>query len=71
MTEIPPTFYGPIVWGCRIHRLYLCRGKNSPNKCPRYDTKQSDGELSVMLEFKECGIHPLCHPYQVHYGLEW
>ena len=23
---------------------------NSPNKCPRYDTKQSDGEASVDLE---------------------
>ena len=23
---------------------------DSPNKCPGYDTKQSDGETSVMLE---------------------
>ena len=22
----------------------------TPNKCPRYDTKQSDGEVPVMLE---------------------
>ena len=33
-------------WGCRIHRLHLCREVKSPlNKCPGYDTKQSDGAL--------------------------
>ena len=21
-------------WGCRIHRLLLCRGVRPPNKCP-------------------------------------
>ena len=37
--------------GCRIHRLLLYRGvRPSPNECPRYDTKQSDGEVLVMLE---------------------
>ena len=25
-------------------------GFDSPNECPRYDTKQSDGEIPVMLE---------------------
>ena len=31
----------------------LQRGKNPslPNECPTYDTKQSDGEVPVMLEF--------------------
>ena len=28
----------------------LQRGKTHPNECPVYDTKQSDGEASVMLE---------------------
>ena len=38
-------------WGCRIHQLLLCRGvRPPPNKCPEYDTKQSDGEVQVMLE---------------------
>ena len=40
-------------WGCKIHRLHLCRGVNpspTPNKYPGYDTKQFDGEVSVMLE---------------------
>ncbi len=29
----------------------LQRGKTLPNECPGYDTKQSDGEVTVMLEF--------------------
>ena len=38
-------------WGCRIHWLHLCRGViPPPNECPRYNTKQSDGEVPVMLE---------------------
>ena len=36
--------YCPVGWGCRIHRLLLC------NVCPEYDTKQSDGEVPVLLE---------------------
>ena len=27
-------------------------GKDSPNECSRYDTKQSDGEAPVMLELR-------------------
>ena len=35
----------PVDWGCRIHRLLLCRGvRPPPNECLGYDTKQSDGE---------------------------
>ena len=37
-------------WGCRIHRLLLCRGVRHPDECPWYDTKQSDDEVSVMEE---------------------
>ena len=33
-------------WGCRIHRLHLCRGV----KLPAYNTKLSDDKASVMLE---------------------
>ena len=41
----------PVGWGCRIHQLHLCRGVTPlPNDCPEYDTKQSDGEVLVMLE---------------------
>ena len=36
----------PVCWGCRIHWLQLCRGVS---ECIGYDTKQSDGEVPVML----------------------
>ena len=38
----------PVGWGCRIHWLLLCRGVRLPH--PRYDIKQSDGEVPVMLK---------------------
>ena len=38
--------------------------KDSPNKCPEYDTKQSDGKALVMLE-----LH--CYFSQDHSGQEW
>ena len=41
----------PVSWGCRIHWLLLCRGvRPLSNKFPGYGTKQSDGEVPVMLE---------------------
>ena len=44
-------FWCPVGWGCRIHRLLLCRVvRPPPNECPGYDTKQSDGEVPAMLE---------------------
>ena len=50
---------GPVGWGCRIHQLLLFRGIRPPsNKCPGYDTKQSDGEVPVMLELWEMQITP-------------
>ena len=43
--------FSPVNWCCRIHRLDLCGGISPPPKeCPVYDTKQLDGEASVMLE---------------------
>ena len=42
--------YCPVGWNCRIHRLHLCRGvRLHPNECPGYDTKQSHGEVPVMV----------------------
>ena len=35
---------------CRIHRLHLCRGVRPLIECPRYDSKQFDHEVSVVLE---------------------
>ncbi len=34
-------------------------GAVSPNECPGYDTKQSDGEISVMLEHWKMRSAPL------------
>ena len=46
-----PTVPCPVGWGSRIHQLLLCKGVRPPaNECPWYDTKQSDGEVSAMLE---------------------
>ena len=65
VTQIPGC---PVGWGCRIHRLLLCRGVGPllPNECPGYDTKQSDGEVPA---FGECGVLLHCHHSQVHSGL--
>ena len=49
-TSSSSTLFCPVSWGCRIHRLLLCRGVRPPNECPGYDTKQSDGEVPAMLE---------------------
>ena len=41
----------PVAWGFIILRLYLCRGViRLPNECQWYDTKNSHGEVQVMLE---------------------
>ena len=42
--------HGPDDWGCRILRLRFCIRVRPLNEWPRYDTKQSDGESTVMLE---------------------
>ena len=49
---IPHFPHCPVGWGCRIHRLLLCRGVRPPpaNECPEYDTKQSGGEVPAVLE---------------------
>ena len=40
----------PVGWGCRIHCLHFCKGvRPSPKEFPGYDTKQSDGEVPMML----------------------
>ena len=43
-------FNSPVGLGCRIRRLRLWRDAKtcSANECPRYDTKQSDGEALVL-----------------------
>ena len=53
MTTIyPSTLSCTVSWGRRIHRLHLCRGVKPPSIqwVSWYDTKQSDGEVPVMME---------------------
>ena len=52
-------FFCPVGWGCIIHRLLLYKGIRPPThthahkECPAYDTKQSDGEVPVILDLLE------------------
>ena len=43
------SFFCPITWGSRIYQLHLYSPPTS-NVCPGYDTKQSDSEVTGMLE---------------------
>ena len=50
----------PVGRGCRVHRLLLYRGvRHPPNECPGCDTKQYDGDVSVMLELWEMRNPPI------------
>ena len=48
-TQRSQIIYCPVGWGFRIHRLHLFRGVRHPYECPDNESKQSDGEVSVML----------------------
>ena len=44
-------------WGCRIHRLLLCRRvKPLPNVCPGYDTNNLMGRFQQCWSFGKCGL---------------
>ena len=47
-----PSFIGPVGWGCRIHRLLLCRGVGPP---PRYEWPSRGSNDAGALENAE---HP-------------
>ena len=66
-----PLFASPIGCGCGIYWLHLCRRVRSPNECPRYNTKQSDGKVPIMLGLRGIWIPLHCHHFQVHFGSEW
>ena len=61
-------YYGTVGWGCRIHRLHLCREARPPQRMSRYDSKQSDGEIPVMLELWGMQRTLHCHRSQAHSG---
>ena len=44
----------PVGRGCRIHRLHLCQEVRLPRRVSCNDSKQFDGEVTVMLEV--CGM---------------
>ena len=60
----------PVGWGCRIHRLLLCRGVRPP---PSSVLDMTLNNLMVRFQqcwsFGECGV-PL-HRSQIHTGPEW
>ena len=48
--NIPDNLFGQIGYVYRIHQLHMCRGVRFPVSCLEFNTKQSDGETSIMLE---------------------
>ena len=58
--------------GATEYSDYLSTEKpDSPNECPWYNTKKSDGEAPVMQGFGECGVPLYCYRLQFYSGLEW
>ena len=51
-------FSCPVGWGCRIHRLLLCRGVRPPQWVSWYDTQQSDSDVPMMLGALGNAEHP-------------
>ena len=56
--------------GAVEYDCFSAEGQDSPNECPIYDSKKTDGEVPVMLEFKECGVPLYCNRSQVLSDLE-
>ena len=62
----------PASWGCRIHRLLLCRGvRPPPNECPDMTLNNLMVRFQQCWSFGECGVPLHCHRSQVHSGPEW
>ena len=40
----------PVGWTVEYTDYIVAEGGKTPNECPRYDTKQSDGKIPVTLE---------------------
>ena len=71
--ELINKFHCPVGWGCRIHRLHLCRGVRPPPPTSVLD--MTVNHLMVRFQqcrsFGECGVPLHCHRSQVHSGPEW
>ena len=60
-----------IGWGCRIHRLPLCKGVRPPtNECPDMTLNNLMVTLQWFWSFGECGVPLHCHWSQVHFSPE-
>ena len=47
----PNNFFAQSTWTVKYTDCFSAEKSVSSNKCPRYDTKQTDGEVPVILEF--------------------
>ena len=62
----------PVGWGCRIHRLLLCRGiRPHPTSVLDMTLHNLMGRFQQCWNFGECGVPIHCHRSQVHSGPEW
>ena len=61
----------PVGWGCRIHRLLLCRGVRPPNECPDMTLNNLMVRFQWCWSFGECGVPLYYHRFQVHSGPAW
>ena len=70
VTFVVITWNCPVGWGCRIHRLLLCRGIRHPPSTSVLDMTLNN--LMVRFQqcwsFGECGVPLHCHRSQVHFG---
>ena len=78
--QVPHTLYSwnyssvcPVGWGCRIHRLLLCRGVRPPPLTSVLDMTLNN--LMVRFQqcwsFGECRVPLHCHRSLIHSGPEW
>ena len=72
LTVLIQIVHCPVGWGCRIHRLFLCRGVRPP---PASVLDMTLNNLMVRFQqcwsFREYGVPLHCHRSQVHSGPEW
>ena len=62
-------------WGCRIHRLHLCRGVRLPPplayECPDMTLSNLMVRFQWCWDFGEYGAPLHCHCSQLQFGTEW
>ena len=63
--------YCPVGWGCRIHRLLLCRGVRPLKSVLDMMLNNPMVRVQQCWRFGEWGIPLYWRRSQVHFGLEW